>query len=76
MLHGEKIENSTTVHLLRNANVVELIPSLSKDSVASLKIKSLDGKGGLVMGRFIIAAGGAIETVRLLLNSTKLGKRV
>jgi choline dehydrogenase-like flavoprotein len=75
MLHGEKIENSATVHLLRNANVVELIPSLLKDSVASIKIKSLDGKEGTVMARYIIAAGGALETVRLLLNSTQFGKK-
>jgi choline dehydrogenase-like flavoprotein len=75
MQHGNKIEHAQNVILLRNANVTELIPGPSKNSVSALSIKTLNGKEGIVYARFIIAAGGAMETVRLLLNSRKFGEK-
>ena len=73
--HGSKIEKSDNVTLLRNANVVEILPSESLNKVEALRIRSLDGKDGLVKARYIIAAGGALETVRLFLCSTRFGDR-
>lgn len=72
--HGSKIERSGTVTLLRNANVTELVPTPARDEVKALRIRSLDGKDGLVNASFVIAAGGAMETVRLFLNSKQFGE--
>jgi choline dehydrogenase-like flavoprotein len=71
--HGAAIGASNNVTLLRNANVVELIPNAEHNAVDALKIRSLDGKEGFVHAKYVIAAGGAIETVRLFLVSKKFG---
>ena len=72
--HGYKIEQSENVILLRNANVVELLPNEDLDAVKALKIRSLDGKEGMVNAKYVIAAGGAMETVRLFLVYKKFGQ--
>jgi choline dehydrogenase-like flavoprotein len=72
--HGEKIRAASHITLLSNANVIELLPNVGFDAVEELRIKSLDGKEGSVRARYIIAAGGAIETVRLFLASKKFGE--
>ena len=69
--HGEKIEKSDRVTLLRNANVLEILPNAECNAVEALRIATLDGKEGLVRAKYVIAAGGAMETVRLFLSSTK-----
>lgn len=72
--HGSKIKNSNNITVLINANVTELIPTENKFSVQSLTIKSLDGKEGQITSKYIIAAGGALETVRLFLISKQFHK--
>lgn len=72
--HGHKVEHSSNVTLLRNANIVELLPAVHQNAVQSMRIRSLDGKQGLVEAKYIIAAGGALETVRLFLSSKKFGE--
>lgn len=71
--HGEAIRNSSQVTLLYNASVLELIPDKEKKAVEAVRVRSLNGKEGLVKARFFIAAGGAIESVRLFLNSVQFG---
>jgi ribosomal protein L35AE/L33A len=71
--HENKFLLSSNVCLLKNANVVELLPSDIGDNVKALRIRSLHGKSGIVQARFVIAAGGAMETVRLFLASKKFG---
>lgn len=73
--HGSKIERSSNVTLLSNANVVELLPAAQRNAVQALRICSLDGKPGLVEAKYVIAAGGALETVRLFLSSKKFGEQ-
>ena len=69
--HGSKLRESKAITMLSNANVVELIPAGAIDAVESLRIRSLDGKEGFVNAKYVIAAGGAMETVRLFLASDK-----
>jgi choline dehydrogenase-like flavoprotein len=71
--HGDKIGQSATVDLLRNATVTELVPTAAADAVQEIKIRSIEGKTGRIAARYVIAAMGAIETVRLFLNSTAFG---
>lgn len=71
--HGAKIGQSATVDLLRNATVTELLPSADAGAVQTIKIRSLEGKKGTITARYVIMAAGAIETVRLFLNSTAFG---
>ncbi|HKG07360.1 MAG TPA: GMC family oxidoreductase [Pedobacter sp.] len=71
--HGSAVRDSDEVTLLYNANVLELIPGPDKSAVAAVKIRSLGGKESLVKARVFIAAGGAIESVRLFLNSVQFG---
>jgi choline dehydrogenase-like flavoprotein len=71
--HGDVIRASNNITLLRNANVVELVPNKENNAVEALKIRSLHGKEGFVHAKYIITAGGAIETVRLFLVSKKFG---
>jgi choline dehydrogenase-like flavoprotein len=73
--HGAAIDASNNITLLRNANVVELVPNKENNAVEALKIRSLDGKTGFVHAKYVIAAGGAIETVRLFLVSKKFGAK-
>lgn len=73
--HGAKIAQSLDVTLLYNANAIDLIPNYLMSAISALKIKSLDGKEGLVNAKYFIAAGGTLETVRLFLNATKFGKK-
>lgn len=72
--HGQKIAESREVSLMRNANVVELLPNKQKNEVYGIRIKSLNGKEGNIKARYVIAAGGAMETVRLFLASSKFHK--
>jgi choline dehydrogenase-like flavoprotein len=71
--HGAAIRDSEQVTLLYNASVLEMFPDTKKTAVAAVKIRSLKGREGLVKARFFIAAGGAIETVRLFLSSVQFG---
>ena len=71
--HGDKIKQSATVTLLRNASVTELVPTADATAVQALNIRSIEGKTGRITARYVIAATGAIETVRLFLNSTEFG---
>lgn len=73
--HGDKIAQSASVHLLRNASATALLPSAAHDRVATVTLKSLSGKQGQVRARYVIAAGGAIETTRLFLSSTQFGEQ-
>jgi choline dehydrogenase-like flavoprotein len=71
--HGPAVRDSAEIKLLYNASVVELLPNTQKTAVDAVKIRSLGGREGLVKARFFIAAGGAIESVRLFLNSVQFG---
>jgi choline dehydrogenase-like flavoprotein len=73
--HNHKISASANVILLSNANVLEILPGDNLSKVKSLRIASLKGKQGTVEAKYFIAAGGAIETVRLFLNSKKFGEK-
>jgi choline dehydrogenase-like flavoprotein len=69
--HGDKIGQSATVDLLRNASVTELLPTADAGAVQAISIRSLEGKTGRITARYVIMAAGAIETVRLFLNSNE-----
>lgn len=71
--HGDKVQQSATVHLLHNASVTELVPTADATAVRVVNIRSIEGKVGGIRARYVIAATGAIETVRLFLNSTEFG---
>jgi len=71
--HSDKIESGSNISLLYNANVVEVLPTDDFGSVKSLRIRALNKKEGTIKARFFIAAGGALETVRLFLASKKFG---
>jgi 2-polyprenyl-6-methoxyphenol hydroxylase-like FAD-dependent oxidoreductase len=71
--HGDKVQQSATVHLLHNASVTELVPTADATAVRVVNIRSIEGKTGGIRARYVIAATGAIETVRLFLNSTEFG---
>lgn len=72
--HGDKIGQSATVTLLRNATVTELLPTADGGAVQAIQIRSVEGRAGLITARYVVAAAGAIETVRLFLNSTAFGR--
>jgi choline dehydrogenase-like flavoprotein len=71
--HGDKIRQSATIDLLRNASVTEVLPTADGTAVQALTIRSIEGKTGRIRARYVIAATGAIETVRLFLNSPGFG---
>jgi choline dehydrogenase-like flavoprotein len=71
--HGDKIRQSATIDLLRNASVTQLLPTADGSAVQALTIRSIEGKEGCIRARYVIAATGAIETVRLFLNSREFG---
>ncbi len=72
--HGDKIGQSATVDLLRNASVTELLPTADASAVQAIEIRSLEGKTGRITARYVVMAAGSIESVRLFLSSTAFGR--
>jgi choline dehydrogenase-like flavoprotein len=75
LLHGDAIAAADTIRILTNATARELVTDGASGEVRRVEIVSLTGKRGSVRARRVVAAGGAMETVRLFLISTAAGNR-
>lgn len=67
--YREELERAESIHVLFNANVVEIVVNENARTVREVAIKSLDGKAGRVRPRTVVLAGGGIENPRILLAS-------
>lgn len=65
----EDLERSRSVSVLLNANAVEVVLAPSGAQVTGVRLKSLDGKEGVIRARQFVLACGGIENARLLLDS-------
>jgi choline dehydrogenase-like flavoprotein len=65
------ISKSENVRVVTNAIAVEVVSANgTDDGMARTAVRSYDGLAFSVRSRVVVLAGGAIETARLLLNST------
>lgn len=65
----QEIESSQTIQTLLHANVVEILLDSNHTTARHLRLRTLDGREGLLAADLIILACGGLETPRLLLNS-------
>lgn len=68
-----RIARSANTRLLTNSTCVELETTAGGDSVARLRMRSLDGNEYYISARFVILAQGGFEVPRLLLASKSAG---
>jgi choline dehydrogenase-like flavoprotein len=68
----EDLEQAPNVDILLNANVVEVVAAQDAQSVAALKLMSLDRKTGIIRPKLVVLACGGIENARLLLASNSV----
>ena len=65
------IKFSKNIDILVNASAIDVSLKENSSLVDLIKIKSIQGKNGLVKAKQFILANGCIEIARLLLNSNK-----
>lgn len=66
-----ELKRSSSVRLLLHAHVVEITLTQTLDAVASVEVRSLDGRSTRVRARAYVLACGSIENARLLLASNR-----
>ena len=65
---------SSNVRVVYHSNAIKMKTTESATRVEELVIRSLSGKAGSIQARYYVVCCGAIETARLLLNSTSVEK--
>lgn len=75
-----ELKRAPNIHVLTNANVVDIAANDHATAIESLHLRMLSGKSATIRPRFVILACGGIENARLLLacdgvEKTGLGNR-
>jgi choline dehydrogenase-like flavoprotein len=63
------LERAPNLHVVLNANVVEIVTDETARTVTALRLRTLEGKTGTVRPNVVVLACGGIENPRLLLAS-------
>ncbi len=67
----KEMTSSDQVHLVTNAVAVELVSADgTEENMATTSVRTSGGVPFTIRSRFVVVAGGALESARLLLNST------
>jgi len=74
-LYKEQFRPSAHVDILLHANVINIVPNPDQSAIASVEIKSLQGKTGTVTAKFFIICAGGVESAKLLLMSNQVQKQ-
>jgi choline dehydrogenase-like flavoprotein len=67
--YRDELDRSGNIHVLLNANAVDVQITSSGSAVRQIKLKSLSGREGQVRAKAYVLACGGIENPRLLLDS-------
>ncbi|UYN93994.1 MAG: GMC family oxidoreductase [Enhydrobacter sp.] len=71
----EDLQTAANVDVLLNANLVEIVATNDVRRVAVLRLRTLDGKSGIIHPKVVVLACGGIENARLLLASNGVAKQ-
>lgn len=74
-VYRDRLAEADDVRVLLRANVTELISDATGRAVESVRVRTLDGNTFDVRARAVVLAAGAMETPRLLLNSSQGERR-
>jgi choline dehydrogenase-like flavoprotein len=69
--YGRQLESATNVTLMLHANAIAIVTNDNCTRVNEVEVKTLSGKVQRARARYYVLCCGAIETARLLLNSTQ-----
>jgi len=69
--YRDELKAAQNIHVLFNANVVDIVLNQSGSAVTQFELKALGGKEGTVRAKMFVVAGGGIENPRILLASNK-----
>jgi len=68
-VYRERLDGAARVRVFLHANVLKLETDAAASEVQRIRIRSLEGKQGVVRARFVVLACGGMENARLLLLS-------
>ncbi|WP_428487584.1 GMC family oxidoreductase [Rhodopila sp.] len=68
-VYRARLERAANVRVLLHANLIAFATNNAANAVSEARIRTLEGKSGLVRARYFVLACGGIENARLLLLS-------